>query len=126
MIVDFDRVFSKTSELKDSTKSFAKRILRLVRSLPSGMESHVIGYQLLRSGTSVAANYRAVCRARSRADFVSKLGIVIEEADESALWLELLSETGIVPAVRLANLQDEANQLVAILNASKATAKRNS
>ena len=116
---------AKAVELKDRTKAFALRIVRLIMSLPSGMESRVIGNQLLRSGTSVAANYRAVCRARSRAEFLSKIGIVIEEADESAFWLELLVESGIVPESKLANLLTEANQLVAIFNASKTTAKRN-
>lgn len=74
----------KAVELKDRTKSFTLRIMRMIRTLPSSPESRMITHQLLRSGTSVAANYRAVCRARSRAEFLSKLGVVIEEADESA------------------------------------------
>jgi four helix bundle protein len=80
--------------------------------------------QLLRSGTGVAANYRAVCRARSRAEFLSKLGVVIEEADESAFWLEMISESGLLPSKRLADLRSEAEQLVAILNASRTTARK--
>lgn len=84
----------------------------------------MIGVQLLRCGTSVAANYRAVCRARSRAEFLAKLGIVIEEADESEFWLEMLSEAGLLPEKRLCDLNSEANQLVAILNASRTTAKK--
>ena len=115
---------STAVELKDRTKSFALRIIRVVRSLPSGAEARIMGNQLLRAGTSVAANYRAVCRARSRAEFLSKLGLVIEEADESAFWLELLSEAGLLPAKRLRDLQSEANQLVAIFNASRTTAKK--
>lgn len=111
-------------ELKQRTKTFALRIIRLIRALPRGPESRVIGYQLLRSGTSFAANYRAVCRARSRADFLSKLGLVIEEADESAFWLELLSDTELIPEARLKDLRSEANQLVAIFNASQTTAKK--
>jgi four helix bundle protein len=100
-------------------------VIRLTRALPAGLEGRVIGSQLLRSATSVAANYRSVCRARSRADFVSKLGIVIEEADETAFWLELLVDAELIPADKLCGLQSEANQLVAIFNASRTTAKRN-
>src|SRR5690349_2382083 len=108
-------------ELKARTKEFALRVIRLTRSLPACPEGRVIGGQLLRCATSVAANYRAVCRARSRADFVAKLGIVIEEADEAAFWLELLVDAEIIPAHKLSGLQSEANQLVAIFNASRAT-----
>ena len=110
--------------LKDRTKQFALRIIRVIRSLPSGPESKIIGHQLLRSGMSVAANYRAVCRARSKAEFLAKLSIVTEEADESAFWLELLADAGLVAAAKLKELQSEANQLVAIFNASGATAKK--
>lgn len=86
----------------------------------------MIGHQLLRAGTSVAANCRAVCRSRSRAEFLAKLAIVIEEADESAFWLELLADGGLVPEPKLKDLQSEANQLVAIFNASRTTAKKGS
>jgi len=110
--------------LKNRTKGFALRIIRLIHALPSSLESKIMDYQLLRSGTSVAANYRAVCRARSRADFVSKLGVVIEEADESAFWLELLSDAQLVPQAKLKDLHSEANQLIAIFNASRMTAKQ--
>lgn len=113
------------AELRERTKAFALRVIRLIRALPSCPEGRLIGNQLLRSGTSVAANYRAVCRARSRAEFLAKLGVVIEEADESAFWLELLSETGLMPKHRLDALRSEADQLVAIFNASKATARKN-
>src|SRR5579863_3012459 len=112
--------------LKDRTKQFALRIIRVIRSLPSGSESKIIGHQLLRSGMSVAANYRAVCRARSRAEFLAKLSIVIEEADESAFWLELLVDAGLISEVKLKELKSEASQLVAIFNASRVTAKKGS
>jgi four helix bundle protein len=116
----------QATELKERTKMFALRIIRVVRSLPSGSEGRVIGYQLLRSGTSVAANYRAVCRGRSRPQFLAKLAIVIEEADESAFWLELLADAGLVPERKLKDLKSEANQLVAIFNASRTMAKKGS
>ena len=81
-------------QLRDRTKDFALRIVRLFKSLPRSPEAQVMGRQLLRSGTSVGANYRAVCRSRSKAEFIARLGVVVEEADESAFWLELLIETG--------------------------------
>ena len=105
--------------MKQRTKVFALRIIKLVNSLSKELVARRLGDQLLRSGTSVAANYRAACQARSRADFISKLGIVEEEADESALWLELLIESGLVPQLRLEKLLDEANQLTAIIVASR-------
>jgi len=85
-------------EMRDRTKEFAKRVIRLCRSLPRSQEGYLIGKQVFRSGTSVAANYRAVCRARSKPDFISKLGVVLEEADESLFWLELISECEIMKA----------------------------
>ena len=96
----------------------------MFRALPSTPEARVIGYQLLRSGTSVAANYRAACRARSRADFVSKMGVVVEEADESVFWLEMLADTNVLPTSRLAALVREANELLAIFAASQLMAKQ--
>jgi four helix bundle protein len=114
----------KAEALKSRTKQFALRIIRAIRSLPPGPESRIIEHQLLRAGTSVAANYRAVCRARSRREFLSKLSVVIEEADESAFWLELLVEAGMMPESKLKDLQSEANQLVAIFNASRTTVKK--
>jgi len=90
----------------------------------TGPEGKIISHQLLRSGMSVAANYRAVCRARSRPEFLAKLAIVIEEEDESAFWLELLVDAGLVPQSKLKELNSEANQLVAIFNASRTTAKK--
>lgn len=111
--------------LKLRTKRFALDVIRFVENLPSGKTGDVLGRQLLRSGTSVSANYRAACRARSPADFIFKMGIVEEEADESVLWLELLIDAGKVSSVKTAPLLNEANQLVAITVASINTAKRN-
>ena len=110
-------------ELKKRTKEFALRVIRLVEALPRTQTSQVIGNQLLRSATSVAANYRAVCRARSPADFVHKLGIVEEEADESLFWLEMIVETELMPANRMQELLQEADELTAIFVASRKTAK---
>ncbi|MBZ5520931.1 MAG: four helix bundle protein [Acidobacteriia bacterium] len=115
---------TQSEQLRDRTKAFALRIVRLFRSLPRSTEAQVLGKQLLRSGTSVAANYRAACRARSRAEFVAKIGVVVEEADESMLWLEMLSDAGIVGKEKLADLANEARQLTAIFTASQQTAKR--
>jgi len=114
---------SQPAELRERTKQFAIRIVKLFRALPRTEEARVLGKQLLRSGTSVAANYRAVCRSRSRADFISKLAVVTEETDETIFWLELLVETGIVPEVRLAKLLSEANELIRIFGSSLHTAK---
>jgi len=111
-------------ELKSRSKKFALRVVRLVRVLPKSLEAQVIGKQLLRSGTSVGANYRAVCRARSNAEFVSKLGVVLEEADEATFWLELLEEAGIFPATKLEELKHEAEELVRIFAASRITAEK--
>jgi len=113
---------SKKEELQKRTTSFALRIVRLFRSLPNCAEARVVGNQLLRSGTSVAANYRAACKSRSRADFISKLGIVEEEADETLFWLEFLVKSDIVPSKRMCDLIDEARQLSAIFGASRRTA----
>ncbi len=110
-------------DLKARTFAFAKRIVRLVRSMPTDVVSRELGRQLVRSGTSVGANYRAARRARSRAEFLAKLGIVEEEADETVYWLHLIAESGIVPATRLADLIAEADELVAIVVASLNTAK---
>src|ERR1039457_4485728 len=97
--------------LKVRTKDFALRVLRLYRSLPRTEEARVLGTQLLRSSTSIGANYRAACRGRSRAEFVAKLGIVLEEADETVFWLELLLEGGIVKSEKLDDLLKEAQEL---------------
>jgi four helix bundle protein len=115
---------SQSEQLRERTKAFALRIVKLFRSLPRATEAQVIGKQLLRSVTSVAANYRGACRARSRAEFISKLGVVLEEVDESVLWIEMLVDAGIVKKVRLDQLLNEARQLTAIFTASRQTAKQ--
>src|SRR5687768_16739639 len=102
-------------EIKKRTRSFAIRIIHLVESLPRTRTAEVIGKQLLRCGTSVGANYRASCRAKSQADFIAKMGIVEEEADESIYWIELLIETDLIKKERVASLLDEASQIVAII-----------
>src|SRR5215467_3815367 len=112
----------RPQELRERTKKFAIRIVRLFQALPKSTEAQVMGKQLLRCGTSVAANYRAVCRARSKAEFVAKMGIVAEEADESVLWLELLEETRILNHERLKDILKEAKELVAIFSTSLKTA----
>lgn len=116
-------MITQASILQSRTKQFAIRIVKLFRSLPKTEEARVIGRQVLRSGTSVAANYRAVCRSRSKAEFIAKVGVVVEEADETVFWLELLGETGIVRQKRLEELLLEANELLAIFAASQRTAK---
>ena len=97
-------------DLKTRTKEFALRVIRVVDSLPRKRSADIVGGQLLRAGTSVGANYRASCRARSPAEFRAKLGIVEEEADESVYWLEFLSESGLVAESKLRNLLQEANE----------------
>ena len=114
------------NELKDRTKQFAVRVIRLSDALPRKMAADVIGRQLIRSATSVAANHRAACRGKSRADFISKMGTVEEEADESGLWLELLGDSGLMPVKRLTALQQEADALTAIVVSSIRTARSRS
>ena len=115
-----------SDELKKRTKAFALSVIRLVESLPRGQTADVIGRQILRAGTSVGANYRAACRAKSNADFISKMGTVEEEADESLYWMELLIEAEIVKLVQLEPLMKEADELLAITVASINTAKKRS
>src|SRR5437763_16911603 len=110
------------SEMKQRTKQFALRVLKLADALPKTRSGNVIAAQIVRSGTSVAANYRALCRAKSRADFVNKTSFVEEEADESCFWLELLIERGLVAARRVQPLLNEANELTAIFVSSRKTA----
>jgi four helix bundle protein len=109
-------------EMIARTKQFALRIMKLVGALPKTVQGRAISGQLMRSGTSVAANYRAACRARSKAEFIAKLGTVEEEADESAFWLELIIEGELLPASQIQPLLTEAGELVAITAASKKTA----
>jgi four helix bundle protein len=111
--------------MQSRTKAFAVQVVKFFTQLPKTDEGRVLGRQLLRAGTSVAANYRAVCRAKSGADFIYKLATVVEEADESLLWLERLEESGVCPAVCTAPVKQEADELVRILQTSLATAKRN-
>lgn len=111
------------NELKKRTKEFALRIIKLVETFPNTYLGRHVGGQLTRCGTSVAANYRAACRARSTADFNSKMGIVEEEADESVFWIELAVDTQMVNAERVSDLLDEANQLLAIFVSSINTAR---
>ena len=114
-----------TNDLRDRTRAFALRVVRLVESLPRNRTADVMGKQLLRCGTSVGANYRAACRVRSRKEFVAKLGIVEEEADESIYWLDLIADAGLVDRQRLAPLIEEADALLSITIASIRTAKAN-
>ncbi len=111
-------------ELIERTKQFALRIIKLVGALPRTIEGRSIAGQLMRSGTSVAANYRAACRARSKVEFVAKLGIVEEEADESAFWLELIIDASLMKESKVRPLLAEAGEIVAITASSKKTASR--
>jgi four helix bundle protein len=111
-------------ELLDRTKQFAVRVFTLVGALPRTIQGKAVAAQLIRSGTSVAANYRAACRARSKAEFIAKLGVVEEEADESAFWLELIIETALLSAARVRPLLIEAGEIVAMMASSKKTATK--
>lgn len=110
-------------ELRNRTKSFAIRVVKLYNSLPYRSAAQVLGKQLLRSGTSVAANYRAACRARSRAEWIAKIGIVVEEADETVFWLEMLADCEIVSNDRISDLLKEGHELSALFTASQRTAR---
>jgi four helix bundle protein len=114
---------SPPRDLRERTRAFAVEVVRLVQELPRGGVADVVGRQLLRAGTSVAANYRSARRARSRKEFLAKMGIVEEEGDESGFWLELLVDTRSVTPERVSSLQSEAGQLVAITVASIHTAR---
>jgi four helix bundle protein len=114
----------RSEALKARTKQFALDALRLCRLLPKTGEARMVARQLMRSATSVAANYRAVCRARTTALFISKLDVVVEEADESAVWLEILIESEIFTAASAHELLTEADELTRIFSASRATAQR--
>jgi four helix bundle protein len=111
-------------ELLQRTKQFALRIFKLVGVLPQTIQGRAVAAQLIRSGTSVAANYRAACRARSKPEFIAKLGVVEEEADESAFWLELIMETNLLSASKVEPLLSEASEIVAIMASSKKTAAK--
>jgi four helix bundle protein len=109
--------------MKQRTKTYANRIVKLCSALPRGWVAETLGKQLLRSGTSVGANYRAVCRSKSNLDFINKLRIVEEECDESLFWMELLVDNGIIKAARLSGLMKEANEILAIIVSSAKTAR---
>ena len=111
------------TQMQARTKRFAVQVIKFFVKLPKTDEGRVLGRQLLRSGTSVAANYRAVCRAKSQADFISKLGTTVEEADESLLWLELLEDSAVCAGWMVAPLKSEVDELVRILQTSLTTAK---
>jgi len=112
-----------SEELKTRTKRFALRVMKLVDALPRTTTGRAIGNQLIRSGTSVGANYRAACRGRSKAEFAAKMGTVAEEADESCYWLELIIEGELLPSNQVADLLAEANELTAITAASAKTTR---
>ncbi len=114
---------SKSGELKARTKKFAIRVIRMFKALPNKPAEQVIGKQALRAGTGMAANYRAACRARSKAEFTAKIGVVSEEADEVVYWLELLVDSGLVKAGLMDSLLKEARELSAIFTASYNTAR---
>jgi four helix bundle protein len=110
------------NELKQRVKQFALRVMKLVGALPNSTAGRVIGSQLMRSGSSVGANYRAACRGRSRAEFIAKLGVAQEEADESAFWMELIIEGELMERRLVEPLLQEANELTAIMTASRKSA----
>ena len=113
----------KHQELRNRTKAFALRVIRMSDALPKTRSGNVIGNQILRSATGMAANYRAAGRSRSKVELVAKIGVVIEEADETVFWLEMLRDSAIVKPTKLNHMLDEANQLLAIFTASRRTAK---
>jgi four helix bundle protein len=116
----------RDNDLLDRTKEFALAVIMFCEGLPKDETSRILSRQLLRAGTSVGANYRAAHRAKSKADFISKMGTVLEEADESGYWIELLTEAGRIDCNKSAALHGEANELVAIAVSSINTARRNS
>src|SRR5947208_16270919 len=117
-IVESERILL-TADLKARTKKCALRVMKLVDALPPTIQGRAIANQIIRSATSVAANYRAACRARSRAEFIPKIGVVEEEADETSFWLELIIDSGLLSETRIRPLVMEAGQLVAIMAASR-------
>ena len=112
----------RTADLKARTKQFALRVMKLVDALPVTIQGRATAKQIIRSATSVAANYRAACRARSRAEFIAKVGVVEEEADETCFWLELIIDSGLLTGAKVRPLLSEAGELVAIVAASRKSA----
>jgi four helix bundle protein len=123
---EFKQDITYAETLKKRTKSFAIRIVKLYRALPNTGEAKVIGNQFIRSGTAIAANYRASCRARSTAEFIAKIGVVVEEADETVFWLEMLVNCEIFSESKMKEMIQEGNELLAIFAASQSTSKKNS
>lgn len=123
-IAESERVV-RTADLKARTKRFALRVMKLVDALPRTIQGRAIANQIIRSATSVAANYRADCRARSRAEFIAKLGVVEEEADETAFWLEFIIDSALLTEARIHSLLTEAEELVAIMATSRKSALSN-
>jgi four helix bundle protein len=115
---------NRAKQLQDRTKKFAVRVIKAFARCPKDESARIIGRQFLRSGTSLAANYRAACRARSAADFISKISVVSEEADETLFWLELLIESELITMKTVEPLMSECEELLKIFSASLATAKR--
>jgi len=116
-------ISEKHQELRTRSKAFALRVIRMSQALPRSREANVLVQQVLRSATGMAANYRAAGRSRSKAEFIAKIGVVVEEADETVFWLEMLLDSGMVRPEKLQNLLAEATQLAAIFTASRKTAK---
>src|SRR5262245_46425217 len=112
----------RSADLQARTKQFSLRVMKLVDALPRTIQGRAIANQIIRSATSVAANYRAACRARSRAEFIAKIGVVEEEADESCFWLELIIDSDLLTEERIRPLLSEAGELVAIMAASRKSA----
>jgi four helix bundle protein len=123
--LQIDEVEMTEKELLERTKKFALRVIKLVNALPNNTTGRAIGNQLIRSGTSVAANYRAARRGRSKAEFIAKLGTVEEEADESCLWMELIIESELMEEKLVTSLLKEAQEITAIMAASKMSARGN-
>lgn len=115
----------EVSDLRIRTKSFALRIIKMFSALPKTEAARVLGKQVLRSGTSVGANYREAQRGRSKAEFIAKIGDCLKELDETAYWLELLADSAVVPAAKLTALRDECDQLLAIFTTISKKAKSN-
>ena len=120
-----EKDFTFREMMQQRTKQFALRIIKLYQALPKSGEAQIIGKQILRSATSVGANYRASCRARSSKEFYSKLSIVIEEADESMFWLELLNESGIIKANLLHDITNETEEIIKVLVSARKTINQN-
>jgi four helix bundle protein len=123
MILPAETLAMNPKELQERTMQFAIRVLKLTDALPKTASGRTIAGQVARSGCSVAANYRAALRGKSRPDFINKITIVLEEADETGFWIELVERRGLLPSNRLSGLRDEAEQLTKIFNATRTTAR---